>query len=64
MRKALMWTGIGVGAAVGAFYAIRSRRGAVGRVKEGLGRAERVAGTARSVIETAQRVLHTTKQAI
>ncbi len=64
MKKALMWTGVGLGAAVGTYYAIRSRRGAVSKVREGLGRMERVTDTARSVLETAQRVLHTAKQAV
>ena len=35
MKKVLMWTGVGVGAAIGTYYAIR---GVGARVKEGLGR--------------------------
>ncbi len=64
MKKVLVWTGVGVGAAVGTYYAIRGRRGAVSKVRDGLGRVERYTDTARTVLETAQRVLHTARQAI
>ncbi len=64
MKKVLMWTGVGVGAVLGTYYAIRGMRGARVRVKEGLGRAERTADTARSVLETTQRALHTTRESI
>ncbi len=64
MKRKLMWTGIGVGAAVGTYYAIRGVRGARGRLKEGLARAERTADSARSVLDTAQKALHTTRENI
>jgi hypothetical protein len=64
MKKVLMWTGVGVGAAIGTYYAIRGVRGARGRVKDGLGRAERTADAARSVLDTTQKALHTTRENI
>ncbi len=64
MKRVLMWTGIGVGAAIGTYYAIRGMRGARNQLKEGLGRAERTANTARSVLETTQKALHTTRESI
>jgi hypothetical protein len=51
MKKVVMWTGIGVGAAIGTYYAIRGMRG---HLKEGLGRVGRTAGAARSVLEATQ----------
>ncbi len=62
--KALKWTGIGVGAAVGTFYAVRGVLNSRSRVKQGLGRAERIADTARSILETAQKALHATRESI
>ncbi len=64
MKKVLMWAGVGVGAAVGTYYAVRGIRVARGRVKEGLGRAERSADAARSVLDTAQKAIHATKEAM
>ena len=51
MKKVLMWTGIGVGAAVGTYYAIRGMRGARGESKK-------TADAARSDLETTQKALH------
>jgi hypothetical protein len=64
MKKALMWTGAGVGAAIGAYYAIRGMRRARANVKEGLGRAEQIASNARSMLDTTQKAIHDTRQAM
>jgi hypothetical protein len=64
MKKALMWTGAGVGAAIGAYYAIRGVRRARSSMKQGLGRAEQVADNARSVLDTTQKAIHDTRQAM
>ena len=65
MRKVLIWSGVGVGAVVGTYYALRGMRaGTRWSVKDGLGRAERIADTARTVLDTAQKALHATRQSI
>ncbi len=64
MKKVLLWTGAGVGAAVGAYYAIRGMRRARSNMKEGLGRAEQIAGNAREVLDTTQKAIHETRNAI
>ena len=64
MKKVLKWTGVGVGAAIGTYYAIRGVRGARARVKDGLGRAERTGDGARSVLDTTQRAAHTTRGSV
>ncbi len=64
MKKVLMWTGVGVGAAVGAYYAIRGVQRARSTVKEGLGRAEQIANNARTVLDTTQKAIHETRQAM
>ncbi len=64
MKKMLVWAGVGVGAAVGTYYAIRGIRGARGRVKESPGRAERTAETARAVVDTADKAIHATREAM
>jgi hypothetical protein len=62
MKKVLIWTGAGVGAAVGAYYAVRGVRRARSGMKEGLGRAEKVADSARSVLDTTQKAIHQTRE--
>lgn len=64
MKRVLIWSGVGVGAVVGTYYAIRGMRGTRWNVKDGLGRAERIADTARTVLDTAQKALHATRQSI
>ncbi len=64
MKKVLMWTGAGVGAAIGAYYAIRGMRRARASMKEGLGQAERVADNARAILDTTQKAIHDTRTAM
>lgn len=64
MKKVLLWTGAGVSAAIGAYYAVRGLRRTRSHMKEGLGRAEQVANTARTVLDTTQNAIHETRQAM
>ncbi len=64
MKKFLMWMGIGAGAAVGAYYAIKAVGRARSSVKEGLAQAEEITDNARSVLDTTQRAIHETRQAM
>ncbi len=64
MKKTLMWTGAGVGAAIGAYYAIRGMRRARSRVKEGLGQAEQVTANTRAALESTQKAIHETRKAM
>ncbi len=64
MKKVLMLTGAGVGAAVGAYYAIRGIRRARSGMKEGLAQAENVAASARATLDAAQKTIHETRTAL
>ncbi len=64
MKKVLLWTGAGVGAAIGAYYAVKGVRRARSNMKEGLGRAEQIADNARAVLDTTQKAIHETRQAM
>ncbi len=59
MKKALMWTGAGVGAAIGTYYAIRGVRRARANVKTGRGRVEQMGDNARAVLDTTQKAVKT-----